>query len=183
MLQRPVVKLSEGKKKGGPFFASKDIRHLLLAEEFPMTALRWLTFLVVALMMLPGPGLSQTDPLRADPPEAVAASSEADERANQTPPVTEKPGSPSSAIHASNYRRPQHFLRDTMPPLTKPAPLRLGTFSREWARSGREALAERRLLLWERVKATRNGLPSRREIFQPASVREETNSDSEVSER
>ena len=65
----------------------------------------------------------------------------------------------------------------------KPAPLRPGTFSREWARSGREALAERRLLLWERVKATRNDLLSRREVFQPAGVRDETNSDSEVSER
>ena len=178
-----MVKVSEGEKRGVPFFASKDLRHLLLAEEFPMTALRWLTFLVVALMMLPGPGLSQTDPLRADPPEAVAASSEADERANQTPPVTEKPGSTSSARQAAIYRRPQRFLRDTMPPLAKPAPLRLGTFSREWARSGREALAKRRLLLWERVKATRNDLLSRREVFQPAGVRDETNSDSEVSER
>ena len=156
---------------------------MLLAEEFHMTALRWLAFLVVALMLLPGPGLSQTDPRRADSLAAGIDRSEAAEPANQTPSVTEKQGSTNSPGQAAIYRLPRRFLRDTMPPLKKPAPLRLGTFSRDWARSKREALAERRLLLWERVKAARNGLPSRREVFQPASVRDEINSDSEVSER
>ena len=87
-----------------------------------------------------------------------------------------------SASDTGTYRWPQRFLRDTAPPLTKPAPLRLGTFSREWAQSRRETLAERRRLLWERVKDARNGVPPRREVFQPASVRDKSNSESEVSE-
>ena len=35
-------------------------------------------------------------------------------------------------------------------------------------------LAERRRLLWQRVKDARNGLPRRREVFQPASVQSKT---------
>jgi hypothetical protein len=140
------------------------------------------------LILLLGPGLSQTTPVQTDPsqvnPQAPAASSrEAAEAATQTPALSAKLGSADSASKRGTYRRPQRFLRDTAPPLTKPAPLRLGTFSREWAQSRREALAERRRLLWERVKDARNGVPPRREVFQPASVRDKTNSESEVSER
>ena len=143
-----------------------------LAEEFHMRALRW----VAAPMLLLGPALAQTDPSQVTTLRAVTEASQATESKANTPRTREPPTSTRSASQAGGYRRPQRFLRDTAPPLTKPVPLRLGTFSRKWARSGRETLAERRRLLWPRVKDARNGLPRRREVFQPASVRDKTSS-------
>ena len=121
-------------------------------------------------MLLLGPVMAQTDPSQVTTLRAATEASQAAETKANTPRTREQPASTGAASQAGGYRRPQRFLRDTAPPLTKPAPLRLNTFSRNWARSGREKLAERRRLLWQRVKDARNGLPRRREVFQPASV-------------
>ena len=121
-------------------------------------------------MLLFGSALAQTDPSRVT---AVTEASQAAETKTKTPPTREQTASTGSTSQAAGYRRPQRFLRDTAPPLTKPAPLRLNTFSRKWARSGRQMLAERRRLLWQRVKDVRDSAPSRREVFQPAGIRDE----------
>ena len=125
-------------------------------------------------MMLIVPALPQTDPVEVNRAAEVTESGNAAEVQTKTTRGSEQPAARGSADQAGAYRRPQRFLRDTAPPLTKPAPLRLNTFSRKWARSGREMLAERRRLLWQRVKDARNGLPRRREVFQPASVQSKT---------
>lgn len=64
-----------------------------------MTAIRWIVFLAGSLILLLGPGLTQTTPVRTDPsrpnPQAPEASSrEAAEAATQTPALSAKPGSP-----------------------------------------------------------------------------------------
>ena len=125
-------------------------------------------------MMLIVPALPQTDPVEVNRAAEVTESGNAATLRSNTTRGGEQPESTRSASQAGGYRRPQRFLRDTAPPLTKPAPLRLSTFSRKWARSGREMLAERRRLLWQRVKDARNGLPRLREVFQPASVQSKT---------
>ena len=125
-----------------------------------MRMIRW----VVGMMLLFGLAFSQTDPAEADPVPEVGDGVEA-----ETTPAegSDQPASTGSASPGPRYRRPQRFLRDTAPRVTKPAPLRLGTFSREWERSVSERLAERRRLLWERVRTGRDGLPWRHEVFRP----------------
>ncbi len=137
-----------------------------------MRAICWLA----APMMLIVPALPQTDPVKVNRAAEVTESGNAATLKSNTTRGSKQPESSGSPSQARGYRRPQRFLRDLAPPLTKPAPLRLGTFSRKWARSGRETLAERRRLLWQRVEDARNGLPHRREVFQPASVRDKTGS-------
>ena len=132
-----------------------------------MRMIRW----VAALLVLLGPAFSQAEPVEVAPaPEGTEATDETEAK-TETPQRIEPPAVPPSAAKAGAYRRPQRFLRDTAPRLTKPTPLRLGNFSRKWARFGRERLAERRRLLWERVKDARNGVPRRREVFQPGGAR------------
>ena len=121
-------------------------------------------------MMLIVPAFSQTDLVEVNRAAEVTESGNAATLRSNKTLGSEQPGSTSSPSQARKYRRPQRFLRDTAPPLTKPVPLRLNTFSRKWARSGRETLAERRRLLWQRVEDARNGVPRRREVFQPASA-------------
>ena len=134
-----------------------------------MRAICWL----VAPLMLVVPALSQTDPAEVNRAAEVTESGNAATLRSNTTRGSKQPESSGSPRRARGYRRPQRFLRDLAPPLTKPVPLRLGTFSRKWARSGRETLAERRRLLWQRVEDARNDLPRRREVFQPASGRDE----------
>ena len=114
---------------------------------------------------------SQTDPAGADPVPKVGEVGDGVEAETTPAEGSEAPLSPASTGKAGVYRRPQRFLRDTAPRVTKPTPLRLGAFSRKWARSGHERLAERRRLLWVRVNDARNGVPRRREVFRPGGTR------------
>ena len=111
--------------------------------------------------------------LEVAPAPKVTVAEDAAEVRTETTRGSEQPAARGSADQAGAYRRPLRFLRDTAPPLTKPAPLRLDT-SRKWTLSGRERLAERRRLPWRRVKDARDGLPRRREVFQPAGVPNKT---------
>ena len=122
-------------------------------------------------MLLFGPAFTQTDPVEADPVPKVGEQGDGVEAETTLAEGSEAPPSPASTGKAGVYQRPQRFLRDTAPRVTKPTPLRLGAFSRKWARSGRERLAERRRLLWERVRTGRDGLPRRREVFRPGGAR------------
>ena len=114
---------------------------------------------------------SQTDPAEADPVPEVGEQGDGVEAETTLAEGSEAPPSPASTGRVGVYQRPQRFLRDTAPRVTKPTPLRLGNFSRKWARSGRERLAERRRLVWVRVKDARNGVPRRREVFRPGGAR------------
>ena len=133
-------------------------------------------------MMLIVPALPQTDPVEVNRAAEVAVADDAAQVQTETTRGSEQPPARGSASQAGGYRRPQRYLRDTAPPLTKPAPLRLNT-SRKWALSGRERLAGRRRLLWRRVKDARDGLPRRREVFQPAGVQSKTGAEAKPPER
>ena len=126
---------------------------------------------VVGTILLFGLASSQTDPAEADPVPKVGEGGDGVEAETTSAEGSEAPPSQASTGKAGEYQRPLRFLRDTAPRIMKPTPLRLGNFSRKWARSGRERLAERRRLLWVRVKDARNGVPWRREVFRPGGAR------------